>query len=85
MDISHNKLRDLSPIKSLAQLITLKAHDNILVDVQLVPLEFLQKVDLSNNFVNTAEGLNHPFLSHLNINSKFYINCNCLLKCSVLK
>ena len=74
MDISHNKLRDLSPLKSLSQLITLKAHDNILVDVQLVPLEFLQKVDLSNNFINTAEGLNHPFLSHLNMNSKFYIN-----------
>ncbi|XP_065650196.1 leucine-rich repeat-containing protein 23 isoform X1 [Hydra vulgaris] len=68
LDISENKIRDISPINHLTHLLTLKADKNLLKSGLLNKLPYLQHIDFSNNQIKDLFGINHPLLEKLNLN-----------------
>jgi hypothetical protein len=59
----------LSPLNNLTHLLTLKADYNKLTSVNIEPLPYLQHASFSNNKIKTTEGISHPKLEILNLNS----------------
>jgi hypothetical protein len=58
----------------LTHLLTLKLDFNKLTSVKLDPLPYLQHASFTNNKIKTTEGIFHPKLEVLNLNSKnFYL------------
>ncbi|XP_065647243.1 leucine-rich repeat-containing protein 23 isoform X3 [Hydra vulgaris] len=68
LDISENKIRDISPINYLTHLLTLKADKNLLKSGLLNKLPYLQHIDFSNNQIKDLSGISHPLLEKLNLN-----------------
>lgn len=67
IDMSQNKLRDLSPLNSLTHLLTLKCDRNLLSSAKLDELPYLQTASFAKNFITSTEGVNHPLLESLNL------------------
>lgn len=68
VDLSGNKLRDVSPLNHLQHLLTLKVELNLLKSASLNELPFLQQADFSSNKITGTEGIEHPMLEALNLN-----------------
>ena len=71
IDLSNNNLKDISALNVLTHLLTLKLDFNKLTSAKLDPLPYLQQASFSNNKIKTIEGIAHPKLEILNLNSKF--------------
>ena len=71
VDVSKNNLKDISPLSALTHMLTLKADENLLTSAKLEEMPFLQSATFNNNKINTTEGVNHPMLEHLSLNSKW--------------
>nr|NP_001027749.1 axonemal leucine-rich repeat protein [Ciona intestinalis]BAB85845.1 axonemal leucine-rich repeat protein [Ciona intestinalis] len=69
VDVSGNLLEDISPLNNLTHLLTLKADKNNLKTAKLDPLPYLQIMNLSGNKITSTEGVEHPLLEQLNLNS----------------
>jgi Leucine-rich repeat (LRR) protein len=71
MDLSNNNLKDITPLNLLTHLLTLKLDFNKLTSAKLDPLPYLQHASFSNNRIKSTEGIAHPKLEILNLNSSF--------------
>lgn len=71
IDVSKNNLKDITPLSSLTHLLTLRADYNILTSAKLEEMPFLQVASFNFNKINSTEGVNHPMLEHLSLNSKY--------------
>ena len=71
VDLSRNNLRDLSPLNSLTHLLVLNVNNNHLTSARLDQLPYLQTISFANNKIKSLEGIDHPMLEHLNLNSTF--------------
>ena len=74
IDLSNNNLKDISPINSLTHLLTLKLDFNKLTSAKLDPLPYLQQASFSNNKIKSTEGIAHPKLEILNLNSNLFVS-----------
>lgn len=72
IDLSGNKLKDISSLSVLTHLLTLKADNNLLVSAKLEEMPFLQIASFNKNKIKSLEGVNHPMLEHLSLNGKTY-------------
>lgn len=70
IDLSNNNLKDISGLNVLTHLLTLKLDFNKLTSIKLDPLPYLQHASFTNNKIKTTEGICHPKLEVLNLNSK---------------
>lgn len=50
-------------------MLTLKADENKLTSAKLEEMPFLQVATFNNNKISSTEGVNHPMLEHLSMNS----------------
>nr|CAB3263514.1 axonemal leucine-rich repeat protein [Phallusia mammillata] len=69
VDVSGNLLKDLSPLNNLTHLLSLQANKNNLATAKLDSLPYLQIADFSGNKITTTEGIEHPMLTKLSLNS----------------
>eukprot|EP00794_Sanderia_malayensis_P015421 gene15421-16994_t len=67
VDITGNKLRDITTLNSLTHLLTLKAEKNLLTSAKLDEMPYLQVASFANNKILDTEGINHPLLESLNL------------------
>ncbi|NXU12081.1 LRC23 protein, partial [Pardalotus punctatus] len=67
VDLSKNKLRDLSPLSSLTQLLWLKVDRNLLTSASMVKLPYLQVISFDHNRIINMEGITHPLLANLSL------------------
>jgi Leucine-rich repeat (LRR) protein len=67
-------LKDISALNVLTHLLTLKLDYNKLTSAKLEPLPYLQQASFSNNKIKNTDGIAHPKLELLNLNSKFYVS-----------
>ena len=68
--MSKNNLKDISPLSALTHMLTLKADENLLSSAKLEEMPFLQVATFNSNKITSTEGINHPMLEHLSLNSK---------------
>ena len=73
VDVSKNNLKDISPLSALTHMLTLKADENLLTSAKLEEMPFLQVATFNNNKITSTEGVNHPMLEHLSLNSKYLL------------
>lgn len=69
MDLSHNKIREVTSLNPLKNLLVLKLDFNLIKNARLEPMPFLQQASFSNNMIQTTEGIAHPKLEILNLKS----------------
>jgi len=69
LDLSGNFLSDISSINNLTHLLTLKMDRNNLTSAALDPLPYLQTANFATNKIVDTEGIEHPLLENLNLNS----------------
>lgn len=67
--LSSNQLDDFSPLGQMKYLLSLNCDRNKIEKLNIKPMDYLQLVDLSYNKINTFDGLQHPLLKTLNLNS----------------
>uniref|UniRef100_A0A8C5TY20 Leucine-rich repeat-containing protein 23 n=1 Tax=Malurus cyaneus samueli TaxID=2593467 RepID=A0A8C5TY20_9PASS len=67
VDLSNNKLRDLSPLSSLTQLLWLKVDGNLLTSARMQELPYLQVMSFDRNNIMDLEGITHPLLTNLSL------------------
>ncbi|NWV26445.1 LRC23 protein, partial [Origma solitaria] len=67
VDLSKNKLRDLSPLSSLTQLLWLKVDRNLLTSASMQKLPYLQVISFDRNRIIDTEGITHPLLANLSL------------------
>ncbi|NXX50256.1 LRC23 protein, partial [Tricholaema leucomelas] len=67
VDLSENKLQDLSPLCSLTSLLWLKVDGNLLSSPCLKELPYLQFISLAQNHIKDVEGITHPRLTNLSL------------------
>ncbi|KFQ36440.1 Leucine-rich repeat-containing protein 23, partial [Mesitornis unicolor] len=67
VDLSENKLKDLSPLSSLTHLLWLKVDGNLLTSTCMQELPYLQIISFANNCIKNTEGITHPRLASLNL------------------
>ncbi|NWV75086.1 LRC23 protein, partial [Dasyornis broadbenti] len=67
VDLSKNKLRDLSPLSSLTQLLWLKVDGNVLTSASMQKLPYLQVMSFDHNRIKDMEGITHPLLANLSL------------------
>lgn len=67
MDLSNNKLNDLSPLSSLTQLLWLKVDGNLLTSARMQELPYLQVISFDRNLITDLEGIAHPLLTTLSL------------------
>ncbi|XP_041266908.1 leucine-rich repeat-containing protein 23 [Onychostruthus taczanowskii] len=67
VDLSKNKLKDLSPLSSLTQLLWLKVDGNLLTSASMQELPYLQVISFDRNHIMDFEGITHPLLSNLSL------------------
>jgi len=70
LDISKNNLKDISPLSALTHMLTLKADQNLLTSARMEEMPFLQVASFNFNKITTLEGMSHPVLEQLSVNSK---------------
>ncbi|KAI8493652.1 Leucine-rich repeat-containing protein 23 [Branchiostoma belcheri] len=67
LDLSGNRLTDLSPLNHMDHLLWLKADRNALTEINIQERLFLQVASFAYNQIETVEGLSHPQLRILNL------------------
>ncbi|NXA98289.1 LRC23 protein, partial [Melanocharis versteri] len=67
VDLSKNKLKDLSPLSSLTQLLWLKVDGNLLPSASMQELPYLQVISFDRNRITDLEGITHPLLANLSL------------------
>ncbi|NWX36342.1 LRC23 protein, partial [Notiomystis cincta] len=67
VDLSKNKLKDLSPLSSLTQLLWLKVDENLLTSASMQELLYLQVISFDHNHIEDLEGITHPLLATLSL------------------
>ncbi|KAM9388201.1 leucine-rich repeat-containing protein 23 [Phaethornis superciliosus] len=67
VDLSENKLKDLSPLSNLTQLLWLKVDGNLLTSACMQELPYLQIISFAQNRIKDMEGITHPLLANLSL------------------
>ncbi|NXJ65586.1 LRC23 protein, partial [Rostratula benghalensis] len=67
VDLSENKLQDLSPLSSLTHLLWLKVDRNLLISACMQELPYLQIISFAHNRIKDMEGITHPRLASLSL------------------
>ncbi|NWX43522.1 LRC23 protein, partial [Steatornis caripensis] len=67
VDLSENKLQDLSPLSSLTHLLWLKVDGNLLTSACMQELPYLQIISFAHNRIKDMEGITHPRLANLSL------------------
>ncbi|XP_010151433.1 PREDICTED: leucine-rich repeat-containing protein 23, partial [Eurypyga helias] len=67
VDLSENKLQDLSPLSSLTHLLWLKVDGNLLTSACMQELPYLQVISFARNRIKDVEGITHPRLANLSL------------------
>ncbi|XP_071414934.1 leucine-rich repeat-containing protein 23 isoform X3 [Pithys albifrons albifrons] len=67
VDLSGNKLQDLSPLSSLTELLWLKMDGNLLTSACMEELFYLQVISFDHNRIKDMEGITHPRLATLSL------------------
>ncbi|NXX85630.1 LRC23 protein, partial [Urocolius indicus] len=67
VDLSENKLQDLSPLSNLTHLLWLKVDGNLLPSACMQELPYLQIISFAHNRIRDIEGITHPRLVNLNL------------------
>ncbi|KFZ62785.1 Leucine-rich repeat-containing protein 23, partial [Antrostomus carolinensis] len=67
VDLSENKLQDLSPLSSLTHLLWLKVDGNLLTSACMQELPYLQIISFAQNRIKDMEGITHPRLANLSL------------------
>ncbi|XP_032851573.2 leucine-rich repeat-containing protein 23 [Tyto alba] len=67
VDLSENRLRDLSPLSSLTNLLWLKVDGNLLTSACMQELPYLQIISFAHNRIKDMEGITHPHLANLSL------------------
>ncbi|NXK89426.1 LRC23 protein, partial [Formicarius rufipectus] len=67
VDLSENKLQDLSPLSSLTELLWLKVDRNLLTSACMEELTYLQVISFDRNRIKNMEGITHPCLAILSL------------------
>ncbi|XP_075271993.1 leucine-rich repeat-containing protein 23 [Opisthocomus hoazin] len=67
VDLSENKLKDLSPLSSLTHLLWLKVDGNLLTSACMQELPYLQIISFAHNRIKDMEGITHPSLANLSL------------------
>ncbi|XP_027537178.1 leucine-rich repeat-containing protein 23 [Neopelma chrysocephalum] len=67
VDLSENKLQDLSPLSSLTELLWLKVDGNLLTSACMQELSYLQVISFDRNRIKDMEGITHPRLATLSL------------------
>lgn len=67
VDLSENKLQDLSPLSSLTHLLWLKVDKNLLTSACMQELPYLQIISFAHNRIKDMEGITHPRLANLSL------------------
>ncbi|XP_008497387.1 leucine-rich repeat-containing protein 23 [Calypte anna] len=67
VDLSENKLKDLSPLSNLTQLLWLKVDGNLLASACMQELPYLQILSFAQNRIKNMEGITHPLLANLSL------------------
>ncbi|XP_035750506.1 leucine-rich repeat-containing protein 23 [Egretta garzetta] len=67
VDLSGNKLQDLSPLSNLTHLLWLKVDGNLLTSACLQELPYLQIISFAHNRIEDMEGITHPRLANLSL------------------
>ncbi|POI31798.1 hypothetical protein CIB84_004451, partial [Bambusicola thoracicus] len=67
VDLSENKLQDLSPLSSLTHLLWLKVDRNLLSSAHMQELPYLQFISFAHNHIKNMEGITHPHLTSLSL------------------
>eukprot|EP00076_Gallus_gallus_P047036 XP_416514.2 leucine-rich repeat-containing protein 23 isoform X2 [Gallus gallus] len=67
VDLSENKLQDLSPLSSLTHLLWLKVDGNLLSSAHMQELPYLQFISFAHNHIKNMEGITHPHLTSLSL------------------
>lgn len=70
IDLSNNNLKDISALNGLLHVLTLKCDSNKLTSAKLDPMPYLQMASFSDNEIKSTQGICHPKLESLNLNSK---------------
>ncbi|NXL06774.1 LRC23 protein, partial [Mesembrinibis cayennensis] len=65
VDLSENKLQDLSPLRGLTHLLWLKVDGNLLTSACMQELPYLQIISFAHNRIRATEGITHPRLASL--------------------
>lgn len=84
LDLTGNLLKDISVISKMEDLLVLKVAKNNLTTAQLDALPYLQDASFADNKVENLEGIKHPLLEKLNMNSNQIASVSGLA-CSALK
>ncbi|NXL94662.1 LRC23 protein, partial [Alectura lathami] len=67
VDLSGNKLQDLSPLSNLTHLLWLKVDGNLLTSAHMQELPYLQVISFAHNHIKNMEGITHPRLANLSL------------------
>ncbi|KAM6292163.1 leucine-rich repeat-containing protein 23 [Porphyrio hochstetteri] len=67
VDLSGNKLQDLSPLSNLTHLLWLKVDGNLLTSACMQELPYLQIISFAHNHIEDMEGITHPRLANLSL------------------
>ncbi|NXQ86586.1 LRC23 protein, partial [Nyctibius grandis] len=67
VDLSENKLHDLSPLSNLTQLLWLNVDGNLLTSACMQELPYLQIISFAHNRIKDMEGITHPRLANLSL------------------
>uniref|UniRef100_A0A663F245 Leucine-rich repeat-containing protein 23 n=1 Tax=Aquila chrysaetos chrysaetos TaxID=223781 RepID=A0A663F245_AQUCH len=67
VDLSENKLQDLSPLSGLTHLLWLKVDGNLLTSACMQELPYLQIISFAHNRIKDMEGITHPRLANLSL------------------
>lgn len=67
VDLSENKLQDLSPLSSLTHLLWLKVDGNLLTSACMQELPYVQFISFAQNRITDTEGITHPRLANLSL------------------
>ncbi|NXC50379.1 LRC23 protein, partial [Penelope pileata] len=67
VDLSENKLQDLSPLSNLTHLLWLKVDGNLLTSAHIQELPYLQNISFAHNRIKNMEGITHPCLASLSL------------------
>ncbi|NXE95233.1 LRC23 protein, partial [Menura novaehollandiae] len=90
VDLSKNKLQDLSPLNSLSQLLWLKVDGNLLTSACMQELPYLQVISFDRNCIKDMEGITHPLLTNLSlkenkIQTVLSLSCDQLFSLQILE
>jgi len=77
VDLSENKLKDLSPLSSLTHLLWLKVDGNLLTSACMQELPYLQIISFAHNRIKDMEGITHPSLANLSLKGDTDHLCFC--------